>query len=122
MNDNFGDILKEMRTTRGMTQDELAVLLNTSKQVISRYETGQRFPKITVAQEYATKLGVPLGRLLGSPDIEEKPTTVSDDGLWASICEDKTKLMLARWISSLNTDQLEMVVGLLEAARLTPEK
>lgn len=56
---NFGDKLKAVREDRNMTQDELATLLGTSKQVISRYETGQRIPKITVAIEYAEKLNIP---------------------------------------------------------------
>ena len=51
-----------------MSQEELAALLGTSKQVISRYETGQRSPKITVASEYAAKLGVPISALEGVTD------------------------------------------------------
>ena len=38
--------------------------MNTTKQVISRYETEQRTPKITIAQEYANILGVPLQNLI----------------------------------------------------------
>lgn len=56
---NFGDKLRAVREDKNMTQDELADILGTSKQVISRYETGQRVPKITVAIEYANKLNIP---------------------------------------------------------------
>lgn len=56
----FGDKLKKIRIERNMTQEALAEFLGTSKQVISRYETNQRTPKITVTQEYAAKLQVPL--------------------------------------------------------------
>lgn len=62
---SFGEILKEIRINRDLTQDQMAELLGTSKQVISRYEKGQRAPKITIAQEYASKLGLPLSYLLG---------------------------------------------------------
>lgn len=65
MSIQFGDIIKEIRLSRGLSQEEFASLLGTTKQVISRYETGQRFPKITVAQEYANKLNIPLAQLLG---------------------------------------------------------
>lgn len=64
----FGDRLKEIRTSRGLSQDDLADLLGTSKQVISRYETNQRTPKITVAAEYAEKLNVSLTYLMGADE------------------------------------------------------
>ncbi len=63
----FGDQLRKLRLERGMSQEDMAALLGTSKQVISRYETGQRSPKITVASAYAEKLGVPLSDLEGNP-------------------------------------------------------
>ena len=56
----FGEKLKSLRISRNMTQEELADALDTSKQVISRYETNQRSPKIDIVQQYAERLGVPL--------------------------------------------------------------
>lgn len=61
----FGERLKQIREERDMSQEELANLLGTSKQVISRYETEQRVPKITVVKIYADKLGVNMYTLLG---------------------------------------------------------
>lgn len=61
----FGDRLKELRRDRGLSQEEMAKLLGTSKQVLSRYETNQRAPKITLAREYSEKLGVSLDYMLG---------------------------------------------------------
>lgn len=65
MNNEFGKRLKQIRESRNMSQDELANLLGTSKQVISRYETAQRTPKITTVYEYAQKLGVSIEQLTG---------------------------------------------------------
>ena len=56
----FGTKLREIRVMRDLSQDEMAALLGTTKQVISRYETEQRTPKLDTVQEYALKLGVPL--------------------------------------------------------------
>ena len=56
----FGRRLKQYRLDHELSQDQLAEILHTSKQVISRYETEQRSPKITIVQEYAEQLGVPL--------------------------------------------------------------
>lgn len=59
----FGEKIKEIRKSRNMSQEEFAKLLGTSKQVISRYETNQRIPKISVAQKYAKILGFSLTNL-----------------------------------------------------------
>lgn len=61
----FGDRLREIRKELGMSQEEFAKKLGTSKQVLSRYETNQRAPKITLARDYAEKLGVSLDYMLG---------------------------------------------------------
>jgi len=61
----FGDRLREIRREMGLSQEEFAKRLGTSKQVLSRYETNQRAPKITLASEYAEKLGVSLDYMLG---------------------------------------------------------
>ena len=61
----FGDILKQIRKERGLSQDELAALLGTTKQVLSRYETKKRVPRLSVVSDYAQKLGIPLSMLSG---------------------------------------------------------
>ena len=67
---NFGEALRKIRNEKSMTQDELAILLGTSKQVISRYENGQRSPKVSVVAEFAERLGVSIGYLTGDGDSE----------------------------------------------------
>lgn len=69
----FGDILKQIRLQRGLTQEDLAALLHTSKQVISRYENKRRIPKVSVLAEYAHALQVPPSYLAG----EATPSPVS---------------------------------------------
>lgn len=54
----FGEKIIKYRNDNGLTQDELAKIVGTTKQVISRYEKGQRTPKIDVVQEYAKKLNL----------------------------------------------------------------
>ena len=69
-NMTFGTRLRELRLEKGMTQDEFASLLGSSKQVLSRYETNQRTPKITLVQQYAEKLNVSVDYLLGDSEDE----------------------------------------------------
>ena len=70
----FADRLKAIRESRGLTQDALADRVKTSKQVISRYENGDRIPKITMAQKLADALNVPLKELSGD-DSDAPPLT-----------------------------------------------
>ena len=64
MERTFGQNLRALRAERGFSQEELAALLGTTKQVVSRYENGQRTPKVTVVEEFARRLGAfcPAGR------------------------------------------------------------
>ena len=41
---SFGARLRQIRKELGETQDEFAARIGTSKQVLSRYESGQRIP------------------------------------------------------------------------------
>lgn len=68
---SFGDRLRQIRKEMGMSQEEFANKLGTSKQVLSRYETNQRVPKITHVQRYAGRLGVTVPYLLGDSQPEE---------------------------------------------------
>ncbi|MDR0861465.1 MAG: helix-turn-helix domain-containing protein [Oscillospiraceae bacterium] len=66
----FGERLRQLRKESGLSQEEFAKQLGTSKQVMSRYETNQRAPKITIVREYAEKLGVSIDYLLGDSGDE----------------------------------------------------
>lgn len=89
----FGDRLREIRIEKGLSQQELADILGTSKQVISRYETNQRVPKLTVAIEYAVKLGIPKERLLDNSWVENGKKPAVDDGELSELKRDILKLM-----------------------------
>lgn len=65
----FSENLRRIRFERHMTQEEFATLLSTTKQNISRYESGQVSPKITTAQAIADKLGISLSELNGTEDF-----------------------------------------------------
>lgn len=64
----FSECLRRIRFEKHMTQEEFAVLLGTTKQNISRYESGAVSPKITTAAAIAEKLGISLSELNGSND------------------------------------------------------
>ncbi len=68
---SFGARLRQIRKERGETQDEFAKKIETSKQVLSRYESGQRIPKISLAEKYAKALGVSVDYLMGKDAPQE---------------------------------------------------
>ena len=72
----FGKRLRQVRRAQDISQEELALRIGTSKQVISRYEIGARVPKINVASEFARILGVPVDYLLGNTDDPRLPEEI----------------------------------------------
>lgn len=72
----FGEKLKEIRVSRYMSQQDLADLLHTSKQVISRYELGQTTPKISVAAAWCQILNISLDSMLN----DELPISTATPG------------------------------------------
>ena len=67
----FGERLREIRKDMGMTQDEFAKKLGTSKQILSRYELDQRTPKIDQVVKYARKLNVSVEHLVCGTEMNE---------------------------------------------------
>ena len=72
---DFASTLKRIRLERGLTQEELGKILETSKQNISRYENGEVSPNITSFARIAEKLGVSLSELNGEDATDDSPAT-----------------------------------------------
>ena len=66
VNTRLLNIIKE----KGITQKELAVILNTTEASISRYVNGLREPRLSVVCKMAKALNVSLDYLLGGSDEE----------------------------------------------------
>ncbi len=69
----FGGYLSRLRKDRDMTQSELADKLNLTRQAISKYETGDSFPDVTILVEIANIFHVTLDELIrsGEPTVGE---------------------------------------------------
>lgn len=72
----FGKRLKEIREERGLTQEELAQLLRSTKQVVSNYEIGKHAPSVVVAMEWARVLGISIDDLAGIDQPASSPAPV----------------------------------------------
>ncbi len=61
----FNDIIKQLRTDRGMSQVELAAELGVTKQCISNWENGNIAPSIDTLMKIAKYFSVSTDYLLG---------------------------------------------------------
>ncbi len=105
---NFGEIIKQIRLSKGMSQEEFGELIGTSKQVISRYENSQRIPKISVAKKIADILGLPISALVDNGSSNDLPCTQQDELT-------KELLVLFSLLSEENKRMvLKMIKGILE--------
>lgn len=60
----IGDNIRNRREELGMSQDQLADIVGTSRKAVSRYETGEREMGITFFTQYADALETEPMRLL----------------------------------------------------------
>lgn len=65
----FGEKLKKCREEKGITQQTLAEYVYVTRQTISRYETGERYPDIITLKKLSSILGVSTDYLLGDEEI-----------------------------------------------------
>ena len=65
MNNYFGENFKQLRKQRGWTQEQTAELLGVSSQAISKWETGNALPDISLLPVIANLYCISTDRLLG---------------------------------------------------------
>lgn len=89
----LGEQLRSLRIKKGMTQEQLAQKLNTTKAAISRYERDQRQPRLEQITEMAMILDASADDLyslfLGSSEF-------NDDK-----CEDTHTNALTKWVETI---------------------
>ncbi|MDP4159846.1 MAG: helix-turn-helix domain-containing protein [Bacillota bacterium] len=61
---NVGNIIRELRTERGMTQKQLADKMNISDKTVSKWERGLGCPDVSLLSELSDLLEVDIGKLL----------------------------------------------------------
>ena len=61
------DIIYELRTKKGLSQEELAEKVFVTRQAVSRWETGETIPNIDTLKLLSKLFNVSINTLLGSP-------------------------------------------------------
>ncbi len=62
---NLAEKIAKLRKEKGLTQSQLAEVINVSNKTISRWETGEGYPEITLLMPLSKALGVTTDYLLG---------------------------------------------------------
>lgn len=81
---DFAVVFKNLRKERGLTQQELADRLGTTKSTISMYERGERRPGLDIAEAITDFFGVDLSYLIGTTDKVTKLTGTHEDEVAAA--------------------------------------
>lgn len=79
MSNNIGYRISELRKQAGMSQFQLAKVLDIAASTLGMYETGKREPSIKVMQRIADYFGVTTDYLLGRPAEKKEKDSNSVD-------------------------------------------
>ena len=85
VNNYFGERMRHFRKERGWTLDDLAARIGSSKQVLSRYESGKRNPKISAAKKISDALGVELDDMVDWSFLYEEPEEIKTPVIEAAV-------------------------------------
>ena len=64
-----GAVIRKLRENKKMTQEELAEKVFVSSKAVSKWETGQGFPDVSLIEPLAKALGISVIELLSGEDI-----------------------------------------------------
>lgn len=78
--EEFGQKLREVRTARGYTQQALAEKLYVTRQTVSRWESGNRYPDLETLKKISAELEVSVDELLSTEsNFDEVETTAEEE-------------------------------------------
>lgn len=110
---SIGDRLRDLRTSKGVNQDQAAESCGISRIALARYETGARIPRAEIVTKLADYYGVSVDYLLcregatANTDIKEAPAdTKADKGaeLFAKL-NDESKAQALQYMEFLMQKQ-----------------
>lgn len=109
---NIGNIIRNLRIERGLSQMELAKALKTSQAAITSWENGKRIPGIVAVQKMADFFRVPLS-LFAQPD--SAPDTASVNSVSESIISNPKLRILFDRSKYLSEEDLDTVISVVNA-------
>lgn len=101
----FKDSLREARKAAGMTQTQVAELMNITKSTYCGYETGKRQPDVAKIKQLSDILGVPADKLLQTGHTSSNHL---------SFCNQKEQELLEQ-IRMMTPDQQQIIASMVKA-------
>ena len=65
----FSKNLKELRIEKGLSQQELAQILNVTQSTVAKWKSGDREPNFSILIELSNYFNIPTDILLGIKDL-----------------------------------------------------
>lgn len=90
----FGQVLVRLRKQKGLTQDELAARMGSTKRMISYFERHARNPGLATVIRLAEALGVPKEKLLVAGEAEGEDEPVMRSRMLQRAWQDAARLPL----------------------------
>lgn len=104
---NFAEKLRMIRKERNVTQEQLAELLNVSRQAVSKWESGNGYPETDKLIVISRELNVSLDYLLNEEAVleekekeEPRPVVYAPSGRIAIPTYDKSKVVVCHAVKS----------------------
>lgn len=124
----FGERLKELRTKRNLSQQELSEILNIGRSTLANYEQGKREPNFETLELFADYFNVDMNFLIGWE--ESQNTFINDDAnikylkeigeenlieLYKKVKEEGSLLLLTDETSKLSPEDVAQILRVLDA-------
>lgn len=102
-----GERIADLRKHRGLSQYQLAKLLNIATSTLGMYETGKRKPNVEMLEQIAEFFNVSTDYLLGraAPDEDRKPLTKNQKLIAYSIDPD------------ISDEERQAIIEMVQAAK-----
>lgn len=101
---DLGDTLKKVREAKGLSQKELAGLLDMPQPQYSRIESGKTDPSFTTLERIAKALGISLADLFKADDIFKDANTY-----------DKTLMEKLKLIDELDNTEKKSLYNIIDS-------
>ncbi|NLJ70392.1 MAG: helix-turn-helix domain-containing protein [Clostridiaceae bacterium] len=98
----IGQLLKELRNEKGLSQEELAEIFHVSRRTVSRWETGRNLPDIVILLEIAEFYDLDLREILSGERKDKKmDSDVKDTVLKAAQYSNEENNIFSKTVNGL---------------------
>ena len=116
-----GERLKQLRSKKGETQTEIAKLLDSSRQIVSYYETGERTPHVEDLITLAGHFETSVDYLLGLSDVQSLDTQINEVCEYTRLSQEAVELLHNDYFLNLGLTKIVDVL-ITDCSRISDEE